>query len=40
MSDNIHSQLKELPELLSIGEVSNIFKIHPDTLRNWEKMAI
>ena len=37
MSDNIHSQLKELPELLSIGEVSNIFKIHPDTLRNWEK---
>lgn len=37
MSNNLHSQLKDLPEQLTIGEVSKIFKIHPDTLRNWEK---
>ena len=37
MSNIIQNELKSLPELLSIGEVSEIFKIHPDTLRNWEK---
>ncbi|HMR20010.1 MAG TPA: type I restriction-modification system subunit M N-terminal domain-containing protein, partial [Sphingobacterium sp.] len=26
-----------MPELLSIGQVAEIFSIHPDTLRNWEK---
>lgn len=29
--------LEDTPELLTIGEVSKIFKIHQDTLRNWEK---
>jgi len=37
MSNLIQNKLKTLPELLSIGEVSEIFSIHPDTLRNWEK---
>lgn len=29
-----------MPELLSIGQVAEIFSIHPDTLRNWEKDGI
>ena len=37
MSILIHNKLKNLPELLSIGEVSKFFNIHQDTLRNWEK---
>jgi len=37
MLNLIHNKLRSLPELLSIGEVSSIFNIHPDTLRNWEK---
>lgn len=27
-------------EMLSIGQVSDIFHIHPDTLRNWEKEGL
>ena len=37
MSQILQKKLEELPELLSIGQVSEIFKIHADTLRNWEK---
>lgn len=29
-----------MPELLTIGQVAEIFSIHPDTLRNWEKDGI
>jgi len=32
--------LKESPELLTIGEVSKLFNLHPDTLRNWEKSGV
>lgn len=32
--------LNETPDLLSIGEVSKLFNIHPDTLRNWEKSGV
>ncbi|MDP2693114.1 MAG: type I restriction-modification system subunit M [bacterium] len=37
MSDLITKKIEETPDLLSIGEVSKLFNIHPDTLRNWEK---
>jgi type I restriction enzyme M protein len=37
MRKDIQEKLKEMPELLSIGQVAEIFSIHPDTLRNWEK---
>ncbi len=37
MADLIQKTLNETPDLLTIGEVSKLFKIHPDTLRNWEK---
>lgn len=38
MSKQIHEKLiEETPDLLSIGQVADLFKIHPDTLRNWEK---
>lgn len=28
---------RELPEYLSLPEVVNILKVHPNTLRNWDK---
>ena len=31
---------KKHGKLLSIGQVSDIFGVHPDTLRNWEKRGI
>lgn len=38
MSKQIHEKLiEETPDLLSIGQVAELFNIHPDTLRNWEK---
>ncbi len=37
MRKDIQAKLKGMPELLSIGQVAEIFSIHPDTLRNWEK---
>ncbi|HUD19238.1 MAG TPA: type I restriction-modification system subunit M [Patescibacteria group bacterium] len=37
MNDFISKKLEETPELLTIGQVAELFKIHPDTLRNWEK---
>lgn len=37
MSDLITKKIEETPDLLTIGEVSKLFNIHPDTLRNWEK---
>lgn len=27
----------ELPELLTIREVTHLLNVHPNTLRNWEK---
>lgn len=40
MKKEIQKKLKDLPELLSIGQVSELFGIHQDTLRNWEKEGI
>lgn len=40
MRKDIQQKLKEMPELLSIGQVASIFSIHQDTLRNWEKEGI
>ncbi len=40
MSELIKRKLEETPDLLSIGEVAELFKIHPDTLRNWEKSGV
>jgi type I restriction enzyme M protein len=40
MRKDIQEKLKGAPELLSIGEVAEIFSLHPDTLRNWEKEGI
>ena len=40
MRKDIQEKLKGMPELLSIGEVAEIFNLHPDTLRNWEKGGI
>jgi len=37
MRKDIQEKLKKLPELLSISQVAEIFSIHQDTLRNWEK---
>lgn len=37
MRKDIQSKLKGMPELLSISQVAEIFSIHQDTLRNWEK---
>lgn len=37
MRKDIQAKLKEMPELLSISQVAEIFSIHQDTLRNWEK---
>ena len=40
MRKDIQAKLKGRPELLSISQVAEIFNIHPDTLRNWEKEGI
>lgn len=40
MRKDIQAKLKEMPDLLSIGQVAEVFSIHPDTLRNWEKEGI
>lgn len=40
MRKDIKAKLKDLPELLSIGQVADVFSIHPDTLRNWEKEGV
>lgn len=37
MRKDIQEKLKNLPELLTISQVAEIFSIHQDTLRNWEK---
>lgn len=31
---------KELPELLTITEASEVLKVHPNTLRKWDKKGI
>lgn len=40
MRKDIKAKLKEMPEPLTIGQVAEVFSIHPDTLRNWEKEGI
>ena len=40
MRKDIETKLKGMPELLSISQVAEIFSIHQDTLRNWEKEGI
>jgi len=40
MKKEIENKLKEMPDLLSIGQVAEIFGIHQDTLRNWEKKGL
>lgn len=37
MTDIIQKTIQDAPDLLTIGEVADLFKIHRDTLRNWEK---
>jgi type I restriction enzyme M protein len=37
MRKDIQEKLKGLSDLLTISQVADIFSIHPDTLRNWEK---
>jgi len=31
---------KNIPELLTINQVCQIFKCHPNTLRNWDRKGI
>ncbi|HEX5429876.1 MAG TPA: MerR family DNA-binding transcriptional regulator [Patescibacteria group bacterium] len=31
---------EELPELLTIKEVTHLLNVHPNTLRNWEKEGL
>jgi excisionase family DNA binding protein len=31
---------EELPELLTIKEVTQLLHVHPNTLRNWEKEGL
>jgi len=40
MRKDIQEKLKGMPDLLSISQVAEIFSIHQDTLRNWEKEGI
>jgi len=40
MRKDIQEKLKGMPKLLTIGQVADIFSIHQDTLRNWEKEGI
>ncbi len=40
MRKDIKAKLEGLPDLLSIGQVAEIFNVHQDTLRNWEKEGI
>ncbi len=40
MKKEIRKKLQDMPDLLSIGQVSEIFGIHQDTLRNWEKKGL
>lgn len=40
MRKDIQNKLKEMGDMLTIGQVAEVFSIHPDTLRNWEKEGI
>ncbi|MGE5392799.1 MAG: MerR family DNA-binding transcriptional regulator [Candidatus Saccharibacteria bacterium] len=31
---------EEMPELLTIREVTKLLNVHPNTLRNWEKEGL
>lgn len=31
---------EELPELLTIRDVTHLLNVHPNTLRNWEKEGL
>ena len=32
-----NEQKQDWPELLTIGEASEFLRVHPNTLRNWDK---
>ena len=36
MTNIIQKTIQDAPDLLTIGEVADLFKIHRDTLRNME----
>ncbi|MBU1129793.1 type I restriction-modification system subunit M [Patescibacteria group bacterium] len=40
MTDSIQKQIQDIDDLMTIGQVAEIFNIHQDTLRNWEKKGI
>jgi len=40
MKEKINKKSLKTPKLLSIKQVSELFSVHPDTLRNWEKQGI
>lgn len=40
MTDSIQKQIQDIDTLMTIGQVAEIFNIHQDTLRNWEKKGI
>ena len=40
MKKEIRKKLKDMSDLLSIGQVAKIFGINRDTLRNWEKKGV
>ncbi len=40
MKDGGKNKKKDLPELLTLMEASEILKCHPNTLRHWDKKGI
>lgn len=36
----MNSKVKELPDLLTLEQVSELLKVHQNTLRNWDKEGI
>jgi predicted site-specific integrase-resolvase len=35
-----YMSFEEMPELLTIKDVTNLLNVHPNTLRNWEKEGL
>ena len=36
----MNSKVEELPDLLTLEQVSELLKVHQNTLRNWDKEGI